>query len=132
MSKQTRAFVEPAPEPTPSAFATLAPDAESHFRLFYYTAVLCVIGHLHRLARAGGADLLRLYEFLKGYEDELRASAGGEAGGGGGGRRAARRRGGGGGGGGWGGGGGGGGGGGAPPRRRPPPLRNVPPPTTAS
>src|ERR1041385_2119704 len=80
MSKQTQAFVEPAPEPTPSAFATLAPDAESHFRLFYYTAVLCVIGHLHRLARAGGADLLRLYEFLKGYEDELRASAGIEAG----------------------------------------------------
>ena len=78
MSKQTQA----EPEPTPSAFATLAPDAESHFRLFYYTAVLCVIGHLHRLARAGGADLLRLYEFLKGYEDELRASAGVEAGGG--------------------------------------------------
>jgi ATPase family associated with various cellular activities (AAA) len=76
MSKPTQA----ESEPPPSAFATLAPDAESHFRLFYYTAVLCIISHLHRLARAGGADLLRLYEFLKGYEDELRASAGVEAG----------------------------------------------------
>ncbi|HST50364.1 MAG TPA: ATP-binding protein [Pyrinomonadaceae bacterium] len=61
-----------------NVFAALPPNAESHFRLFYYTAVLRVINYLHKLKR--GPDLLHLYEFLKGYEEELRESAGVEAG----------------------------------------------------
>jgi hypothetical protein len=59
-----------------NAFAGLPPDAESHFRLFYYTAVLRLTSYLRRLAKVEGSSygaLLQPYKFLKGYEDELRA-----------------------------------------------------------
>ena len=62
--------------PQTNAFASLPPDAESHFRLFYYAAVLRITCHLRQLARADGPSyeqLIRPFKFLKGYEEELRA-----------------------------------------------------------
>ncbi|HEX7955879.1 MAG TPA: hypothetical protein VF508_03000, partial [Pyrinomonadaceae bacterium] len=62
--------------PQTNAFASLPADAESHFRLFYYAAVLRLTGHLRRLARADAPSyeaLTRPFKFLKGYEDELGA-----------------------------------------------------------
>jgi histone H3/H4 len=59
-----------------NAFEGLPADAGSHFRLFYYAAVLRLTTHLRRLAKAEGSSydtLLGSYKFLKGYEDELRA-----------------------------------------------------------
>ncbi|MDT5295399.1 MAG: hypothetical protein QOJ76_2279 [Acidobacteriota bacterium] len=62
--------------PQTNAFAGLPPDAESHFRLFYYTAVLRLTSYLRRLSKIEGSAyvaLLQPYKFLKGYEDELSA-----------------------------------------------------------
>ncbi|MET0624172.1 MAG: ATP-binding protein [Pyrinomonadaceae bacterium] len=64
------------PPHTNNAFENLPADAGSHFRLFYYAAVLRLTTHLRRLAKAEGSSyetLLGSYKFLKGYEDELRA-----------------------------------------------------------
>jgi hypothetical protein len=63
--------------PPTNAFAQMPPDAESHFRLFYYTAVLRLTSYLRRLAKVEGSSygaLVEPFKFLKGYEDELRAS----------------------------------------------------------
>ncbi|MFN2416334.1 MAG: ATP-binding protein [Pyrinomonadaceae bacterium] len=62
--------------PLPNAFESLPADAESHFRLFYYAAVLRLTTHLRRLAKAEGSaydSLLQSYKFLEAYEGELRA-----------------------------------------------------------
>ncbi|HEX8556835.1 MAG TPA: ATP-binding protein [Pyrinomonadaceae bacterium] len=62
--------------PLTNAFQSLPADAGSHFRLFYYAAVLRLTSHLRRLAKAEGSSynaLLQSYKFLKAYEDELRA-----------------------------------------------------------
>jgi hypothetical protein len=61
--------------PQTNAFDGLPPNAESHFRLFYYTAVFRLVRYLHRIKRSGGASydaLFQPYAFLKGYEEELR------------------------------------------------------------
>ncbi|MDT7689979.1 MAG: hypothetical protein QOE46_2738 [Acidobacteriota bacterium] len=62
--------------PRTNAFDGLRPDAESHFRLFFYAAVSRLTAHLRRLAKVEGssyAALVEPFKFLKGYEDELRA-----------------------------------------------------------
>jgi AAA+ superfamily predicted ATPase len=59
-----------------NVFKELRPDAESHFRLFFYAAVSRLTRHLRRLAKVEGssyAALIQPFNFLKGYEDELRA-----------------------------------------------------------
>ncbi|HEX6624631.1 MAG TPA: hypothetical protein VF064_13040, partial [Pyrinomonadaceae bacterium] len=56
-----------------NAFAGLAPNAETHFRLYYYAAVSRLLGYMQRLGGAGGAAR-EGYQFLQGYEDELRAA----------------------------------------------------------
>jgi hypothetical protein len=62
--------------PQTNAFESLPAGAESHFRLFYYAAVLRLTGHLRRLALADGTsyeEMARPFKFLEGYEEELRA-----------------------------------------------------------
>jgi hypothetical protein len=62
--------------PTTNAFDSLPPNAESHFRLLYYTAVFRLLNYLQRLDSVSALPLGALthsYGFLKGYEDELRA-----------------------------------------------------------
>jgi hypothetical protein len=62
--------------PQTNVFAGLQAGAESHFRLFYYAAVLRLTRYLRRLALADGTsheELVRPFKFLKGYEDELSA-----------------------------------------------------------
>jgi hypothetical protein len=59
-----------------NAFESLPGGPESHFRLFYYAAVLRLTGQLRRLARADGTsyeELIRPFKFLKGYHEELSA-----------------------------------------------------------
>jgi ATPase family protein associated with various cellular activities (AAA) len=62
--------------PQTNVFAGLQAGAESHFRLFYYAAVLRLTRYVRRLARTDGTsagELVRPFKFLKGYEDELSA-----------------------------------------------------------
>src|ERR1044071_7886357 len=62
--------------PQTNVFAGLQAGAESHFRLFYYAAVLRLTYYLRRLAQADGTsyeELVRPFKFLNGYEDELSA-----------------------------------------------------------
>jgi hypothetical protein len=62
--------------PETNVFSRLPPTAESHFRLFYYSAIARLIDYVQRVARASGEPfdaLLQPYEFLSGYAEELRA-----------------------------------------------------------
>ncbi|HEX8723126.1 MAG TPA: ATP-binding protein [Pyrinomonadaceae bacterium] len=60
--------------PAAGAFAGLPAGAGSHFRLYFYAAVLRLTCHLRRLSKAEESynSLLYSYGFLKSYEDELR------------------------------------------------------------
>jgi hypothetical protein len=62
--------------PNVMPFESLPPNAIGHFRLFFYSAVLCITNHLRRLNELAGESLAptpRRFPFLAGYERELRA-----------------------------------------------------------
>src|SRR5215471_15583527 len=56
-------------------FARLTPDAEGHFRLLFYSAILSITSYLGRLSHMADSPLASVagrFAFLEAYEAELR------------------------------------------------------------